>query len=278
MIQQIGKKIISGDFNLATVSFPIKCMIPKTSLQTALEGTNFFPYYINKATQTTDKIERMKLVVIASLCTLQSANCFGKPLNPILGETTTGYYSDGSQLFAEQISHHPPVTYFYVRGSQDFPYTYFGYYDNEAKAGLNNLKILNKGKRTMKFVDQTIKYNFFEDVYRGSFLGTMKHEIFGTLRFIDEQNNIQCNVIIGKVKKKPTDYLSGELLVNGKIVAALHGSYLGYLNFDNIRYWDYRYISVSYTHLTLPTKRIVQISVVSGSLKKKKAYKNRLQQ
>eukprot|EP00828_Plagiopyla_frontata_P047365 TRINITY_DN8728_c0_g2_i1.p2 TRINITY_DN8728_c0_g2~~TRINITY_DN8728_c0_g2_i1.p2 ORF type:complete len:129 (-),score=27.15 TRINITY_DN8728_c0_g2_i1:1-387(-) len=35
----------------------------------------------------------------------------------------------------------------------------------------------------------------------------------------------------------------------------------------------YQIQPVSYTHLTLPTKRIVQISVVAGSLKKKKKEK-----
>jgi hypothetical protein len=32
MIKIIGKKIISGDFNLTKVSFPIKAMVPKTAL------------------------------------------------------------------------------------------------------------------------------------------------------------------------------------------------------------------------------------------------------
>jgi hypothetical protein len=33
MIKEIGKKIIGGDFNLTTVSFPIKAMIPKSALE-----------------------------------------------------------------------------------------------------------------------------------------------------------------------------------------------------------------------------------------------------
>jgi hypothetical protein len=32
VVLQIGKKILSGSFNLTTVSFPIKAMIPKTVL------------------------------------------------------------------------------------------------------------------------------------------------------------------------------------------------------------------------------------------------------
>lgn len=33
-----------------------------------------------------------------------------KPFNPILGETFEGEYSCGARVFAEQISHHPPVS------------------------------------------------------------------------------------------------------------------------------------------------------------------------
>lgn len=34
MLKDIGRKIISGNFNLTTVSFPIKAMIPKSALET----------------------------------------------------------------------------------------------------------------------------------------------------------------------------------------------------------------------------------------------------
>ena len=33
-----------------------------------------------------------------------------KPFNPILGETYQGQYSSGLRVYAEQISHHPPVS------------------------------------------------------------------------------------------------------------------------------------------------------------------------
>ena len=41
---------------------------------------------------------------------------------------------------------------------------------------------------------------------------------------------------------RPTDYLAGELKVNGKVISIFTGTYLGYLSFDNTRYWDYRFI------------------------------------
>lgn len=39
IIKEIGRKIISGSFNLTTISFPIKCMIPKSALETIFQGS-----------------------------------------------------------------------------------------------------------------------------------------------------------------------------------------------------------------------------------------------
>lgn len=39
-----------------------------------------------------------------------------KPFNPILGETWQAVLSDGTSMFMEQISHHPPVSAFHMEG------------------------------------------------------------------------------------------------------------------------------------------------------------------
>lgn len=39
-----------------------------------------------------------------------------KPFNPILGETWQASLSDGTTMFMEQISHHPPVSAFHMEG------------------------------------------------------------------------------------------------------------------------------------------------------------------
>ena len=101
ILKEIGKKILSGDFNLTTVSFPIKCMIPMTALQKALSSTCLFPFYMNKATETKDPIERIKFVICATLGQFFINLSFLKPLNPIIGETCQGSYPDGTQLYAE---------------------------------------------------------------------------------------------------------------------------------------------------------------------------------
>lgn len=39
-----------------------------------------------------------------------------KPFNPILGETWQADMCDGSTMYMEQISHHPPVSAFHLEG------------------------------------------------------------------------------------------------------------------------------------------------------------------
>lgn len=56
---------------------------------------------MNRAAVTTDPAERLRLVMVATICNYIQANTFLKPLNPLLGETFEGSYDDGTQLYAE---------------------------------------------------------------------------------------------------------------------------------------------------------------------------------
>jgi len=98
IIKQIGRKIISGDFNLTTISFPIRVMIPKTILQSIADALFQYPIYLQIASEKTDPIERMKYVLTATISCFPSTTCFLKPLNPIIGETFEMYYDDGSKV------------------------------------------------------------------------------------------------------------------------------------------------------------------------------------
>jgi hypothetical protein len=71
-----------------------------------------------------DAFTRMKMVVKWYLSGLyKKPKGLKKPYNPILGETFRCYWlhPNGSKTFylAEQVSHHPPVSAFYVTNRQD---------------------------------------------------------------------------------------------------------------------------------------------------------------
>lgn len=198
----------------------------------------------------------MKLVICATLGNFYINCSFFKPLNPILGETAEGAYADGTQLYCEQISHHPPITYIYATGPNK-SYRFYGNYNYESHAGLNSLSLLNRGNRNIEFKDgQKIIYNFASEEYSGSFLGSMKIESKGQIQFVDAKNQICATIKIGKVKKKASDYFQGEIKFKDQVVSQIYGTYLGYIEFDGIRYWDYRYVT--------PFKPIIQQSVLAS--------------
>ena len=62
----VGAKIMSGDFNLTRISFPIKCMAPQSALMTQTLFITTFPVYLNRASKTEDPVERMKLFMTAA--------------------------------------------------------------------------------------------------------------------------------------------------------------------------------------------------------------------
>jgi hypothetical protein len=142
LIKQIGKKIISGDFNLTTVSFPIKVMLPLTILQSIAKSLFQFPIYLNLASLQPDPLERFKYVVVATLACFHKSSHFLKPLNPVLGETFEMIWDDGSKVYIEQTSHHPPVSHFYMIGPKK-NYKYYGYSKFGAGAGFNSIKVNN---------------------------------------------------------------------------------------------------------------------------------------
>jgi hypothetical protein len=80
LIKQIGKKIISGDFNLTTISIPIKVMIPMTILQTIAESLFNYPMYFNLAGLSAHPVEKMKLVIVGSISTFYKSSRILKPV------------------------------------------------------------------------------------------------------------------------------------------------------------------------------------------------------
>lgn len=84
LIKQIGKKIISGDFNLTTISMPIKVMIPLTILQTIAISVFNFPYFLSIANFYPDPVEKMKFVITACISCFHKSSHFKKPVKKLL--------------------------------------------------------------------------------------------------------------------------------------------------------------------------------------------------
>lgn len=81
-------------------------------------------HFLDRAVREDDAFARMKTVVKWYLSSFyKKPKGLKKPYNPILGETFRCYWQhpNGSRTFyiAEQVSHHPPVSAFYVTNRED---------------------------------------------------------------------------------------------------------------------------------------------------------------
>jgi len=237
IIKDIGKKLLSGDFNLTTVSFPIKVMLPLTILQTIAKSYFQFPIYMNLASLTPDPLERFKYVIVATMSCFHKSSHFLKPMNPLLGETYEMLWEDGSKIYLEQTSHHPPISHFYMIGPTK-NYKYYGHGNFSAGAGFNSVKISNKGKRVIEFADGgKIQFTFCNEEYNNSFFGTIRQESVGEINFKDVVHGFELTIKLGSVKKKTSDWFQGEVKLKNIVVSKILGSYLSFIEFNNIRYW-----------------------------------------
>lgn len=108
------------------------------------------PTYMTAAAYATDPIERMKLVMTCSLSFLYTCHRFDKPLNPVLGETYQGEHDDGTKIYMEQVTHHPPVSYMYQEGPNKL-YKWWGYSSFSPKAHMNSIDLVVKGGKWVEF-------------------------------------------------------------------------------------------------------------------------------
>lgn len=112
-----------------------------------------------------DPVERMKHIMLTSVTYLYPLHNWGKPLNPILGETFQARLKDGSMIYMEQISHHPPISYTYFVGPDD-SFKFYGYTEIAVKLRVNSVYLEVTGWKYVEFPDGTIiKFNNIQDIF-----------------------------------------------------------------------------------------------------------------
>ena len=240
LVKQIGKKILSGDFNFTTVTIPIKVMVPISILQHICNGHFNYPLYMNLAYESNDPIQQMKYTIVACFSSWYKSNVFLKPLNPILGETYEMIWEDGSHEYVEQTSHHPPRSHFLIIGNEK-KWRYYGYFDYISNGWFNSFKLTNSGTRFAEFSNtkSKIQFNYPVDNFGNTFWGTMRQESIGELIFNDSVNGYKAVINMGPYGKL-SDYFEGTITKNDEVVSKVNGSYLEYIEIDGERYWDIR--------------------------------------
>lgn len=159
----------------------------------------------------------------ASICYIHPCHHWGKPLNPILGETYQAEVSDGSKVYVEQICHHPPIS-FMIQEGPDSLYRFSGYSTFGVRAFLNSVALDVGGQKKVTFPDGTeITYTNLSDTFQNTLIGTCHHMMHDRVEYIDHKNNIKGVLNVGDLKElgsRPRDYFSGHIEQNGEIVCS----------------------------------------------------------
>ncbi|XP_032676277.1 oxysterol-binding protein-related protein 8 isoform X4 [Odontomachus brunneus] len=207
-------KQVRPGMDLSKVVLPTFVLEPRSFLE-KLADSYYHADILSQAVLEDDAFTRMKTVVKWYLSGFyKKPQGLKKPYNPLLGETFRCYWQhpNGSRTFylAEQLSHHPPISGFYVTNRQDgftISATIIAkskFYGNSTSAVLDGVAILTMLPRGEDYT-MTIPYAHC----KGLLMGTLSMELGGKVNIICEKTGYQSEL---EFKLKP--FLGGAELMN----------------------------------------------------------------
>eukprot|EP00475_Leptophrys_vorax_P041493 TRINITY_DN78243_c0_g1_i1.p1 TRINITY_DN78243_c0_g1~~TRINITY_DN78243_c0_g1_i1.p1 ORF type:complete len:382 (-),score=89.34 TRINITY_DN78243_c0_g1_i1:71-1216(-) len=269
-MKTIGRNLFSG--SIFRISMPVGLCEGRSFLERIPDQWAYLPYYLGKASVEKDPVQRLKYVVAMSVSGLHYTCRMDKPFNPILGETYQGVFSDGTQVFLEQTSHHPPVSSWIIVGPND-SYKFSGSGVPVAKFKANSMVVGINARNLIEFADgSSIQFQFPKFNINGVVMGNRVVEYFGNWIFYDEKNELVCqleftdnsqnmggfftskkiifksdfftgkickgNVVFGAFDDESTGFASVDTY--GAPLSKLTGSWIDYIEFDGDKLWDRR--------------------------------------
>ncbi|XP_046734821.1 oxysterol-binding protein-related protein 8 isoform X3 [Diprion similis] len=207
-------KQVRPGMDLSKVVLPTFILEPRSFLE-KLADSYYHADLLSKAVLEDDAFTRMKGVVKWYLSGFyKKPQGLKKPYNPLLGETYRCYWQhpNGSRTFylAEQLSHHPPISGFYVTNRQDgftISATIIAkskFYGNSTSAVLDGVAVLTMLPRGEDYT-MTIPYAHC----KGILMGTLSMELGGKININCEKTGYQTEL---EFKLKP--FLGGAEQMN----------------------------------------------------------------
>ncbi|KAH8243815.1 hypothetical protein KR032_010415, partial [Drosophila birchii] len=220
LIWCIVKQVRPG-MDLSKVVLPTFILEPRSFLD-KLSDSYYHADLLSKAVQEDDAFTRMKIIVQWYLSSFyKKPKGLKKPYNPILGEKFRCFWQhpSGSRTFyiAEQVSHHPPVSAFYVTNREDgFSITcsilakskFYGNSTSAVLEGAATMTLLPRGE----CYTATTPYAHC----KGILMGTLSMELGGKINIECENTGYRTelefklkpflggadatNVVVGKIK------------------------------------------------------------------------------
>lgn len=144
--------------DLSRLSIPIVFNEPLSMLQRLAEYMEYYQL-LDQACQTDDAIKRIELVTAFALSTLASSSVrLSKPFNPLLYETYELSKPElGFTFVAEQVSHHPPISAFYARGTD---YEFYGSVEPKVKFWGRSIEVVPNAHMTLNIISKNETYSW----------------------------------------------------------------------------------------------------------------------
>jgi hypothetical protein len=238
VMKRAGQQLLEGK-NIVAISLPVRIFEPQSTITRITEIWGAGPIYLNKAKKTNDPIERMKLVITYAVAGLHMNIKQLKPFNPILGETYEGFWPDGTQIYIEHMSHHPPISRFLLMSENNW--RFYGYYEYVAKLKGFTGNVIGgcfKGPNIVDFGNNdTITFNLPNQNITGLMYGKRIIEWDGRMDFCDIKNNIHASLVFTESPsffqkfREPTDVFRGEIRQDDRVICDIIGSPVSHLMF-----------------------------------------------
>ena len=152
-------------------------------------------------------------MILATLSVVHLAAEIGtkSPLNPILGETLVQESANGTRVYCEQTSHHPPISNFLIEGSAECPFRIYGHveYKVEVRGAFSRVDVSMPGKVTLELPDKTI----YETEYPMSEVNGLMSDVkiftpIGEIKLRDLTNDYELKVTFdAKKDRRSTGFL-----------------------------------------------------------------------
>ncbi|CDW89867.1 oxysterol binding family protein [Stylonychia lemnae] len=212
-IKQMGFNVMHGK-SILQISLPIKVFDSKSFLEKIAMFMKMAPHYFEKAAAISQKdfnssLQRFKLAVAYAVSIRQFTAQMRKPFNPILGETyeaRLGNYKIG----LEQISHHPPISYYNLWSTHHQDFKVYGSLEYRQVIGANSAGGHGFGPLIVEFKGgQKIEIRSPITEVSGILYGVRAFNIYDTMTIKDTKNNLFCEIVFNPDKKSGFKSLFG---------------------------------------------------------------------
>jgi hypothetical protein len=112
-VKRAGKKLMEGK-GVVAISLPVRLFERRSAMERGPDLWTTGPIFLFKAAKTKSTLDKMMNVITYVISGLHMTVEMRKPFNPIIGETLEGYWPDDTKIYAEHISHHPPISAFLI--------------------------------------------------------------------------------------------------------------------------------------------------------------------